>query len=201
MLTTAKCQTPSSKCILQMHPESDRDWWRDFAFLWMGPVCLGKFFLSRTGLKSFGTSCCLLDLSFHRVNLIWVWPSIQTRSLLPWCKTGGDGLQCEWSWLCSLRTKHLELTGSSSWTPLACTCCLQKRPQLRGMHQREKICMAREAVRCSTSQLGSASAVGPTADWYLLVVVWPKFELMFMNAMCEMTAKPQVSRSVRTVTS
>lgn len=39
----------------------------------------GQFFLSiRTGLRSLCTSYCQLDLSFHRINLIWVWPSIQT---------------------------------------------------------------------------------------------------------------------------
>lgn len=156
-----------------------RDWWEDFAFLWMSPVCLGQFFLSsRTGLRSLSTSYCLstgpvfpqswfnLGLAIH----------LDMLSFLPWCKTGSDGLQCEWGWLCSLRTKHLEQhAGSSSWTPLACMCCLQKRPQLEGMHQREKICMARKAVGYSIGQLGSVSAVGPTADWCLLVVFGPSW--------------------------
>lgn len=73
-----------------------------------------------------------------------------------------------------------------------------------GTHQREKICMVMEAVGYSIGQLGISQCVccWTTADWYLSVTVWPKFELMFMNAMCEMTAKPQVSRrSVRTATS
>lgn len=42
-----------------------------------------------------------------------------------------------------------------------------------GMQQREKICVAREAVGYNISELGSVSAVGPTADWCLLAVVWP----------------------------
>lgn len=141
----------------------------------MRSASLGQFFLSsRTGLRPLSTSSCQLDLSFHRVNLIWVWPPVWTCSPLPWCKAGGDGLQCESGWLCSLRTKRLELhAGSSRLTPLACTCCLQKRPQLGGMQQREKICVAREAVGYNIGELGSVSAVGPTADCCLLAVVWP----------------------------